>query len=204
MVLLVAVVANRLATPDLVDTQARTDILAVIASGGLITNGVYLLDLNIREAEKVTLIGTFVQEYDSNLPPEAMKEVKWMAESLLQASAATSVLLYREGRTLCRLGVMGPQPVMKSGPTLEKSMREGFDGRELYLPALQVLPGKIEFDYLPENCQGVLLQPVLDGTGVVVLGTSQARVFTPKDIAWVEAVCERGTLPLRELLATTM
>lgn len=41
--LLLAVLANRIATTDLVDSQARTDILGVIASGGLITNGVYLL-----------------------------------------------------------------------------------------------------------------------------------------------------------------
>lgn len=34
---------NRIATADLADTQARTDILGVIASGGLVTNGVYLL-----------------------------------------------------------------------------------------------------------------------------------------------------------------
>lgn len=41
--LLLAVLANRIATTGLVDSQARTDILGVIASGGLITNGVYLL-----------------------------------------------------------------------------------------------------------------------------------------------------------------
>lgn len=41
--ILLAVLANRIATPELVDSQARTDILGVIASGGLLTNGVYLL-----------------------------------------------------------------------------------------------------------------------------------------------------------------
>lgn len=41
--IILAVLVNRIATPDLVDTQARTDILGVIASGGLVTNGVYLL-----------------------------------------------------------------------------------------------------------------------------------------------------------------
>lgn len=41
--ILFAVLANRIATPELVDSQARTDILGVIASGGLVTNGVYLL-----------------------------------------------------------------------------------------------------------------------------------------------------------------
>lgn len=41
--IVLAVLANRIATPVLVDSQARTDILGVIAGGGLITNGVYLL-----------------------------------------------------------------------------------------------------------------------------------------------------------------
>lgn len=41
--ILLAVLTNRLATPELIDSQARTDILGVMASGGLITNGVYLL-----------------------------------------------------------------------------------------------------------------------------------------------------------------
>lgn len=41
--IVLAVLANRIATPELVDSQARTDILGVISGGGLITNGVYLL-----------------------------------------------------------------------------------------------------------------------------------------------------------------
>lgn len=41
--ILLAVLTNRLATAELLDSQARTDILGVIASGGLITNGVYQL-----------------------------------------------------------------------------------------------------------------------------------------------------------------
>lgn len=41
---LAAVVVNRLAlTPALYDSQARSDIIAVIAAGGLILQGVYLL-----------------------------------------------------------------------------------------------------------------------------------------------------------------
>lgn len=41
--ILLAVLTNRLVMPELVDSQARTDILGIIASGGLITNGVYML-----------------------------------------------------------------------------------------------------------------------------------------------------------------
>lgn len=50
--ILLFVLANRIATPDLVDSQARTDILGVIASGGLITNGVYLL-VRVRRGGRV-------------------------------------------------------------------------------------------------------------------------------------------------------
>lgn len=39
---LVALVANRLLTPDLYDSQSRTDIIGVISAGGLLLNGLTL------------------------------------------------------------------------------------------------------------------------------------------------------------------
>lgn len=39
---LIALVANRLATPDLYDSQSRTDIIGVISAGGLLLNGLTL------------------------------------------------------------------------------------------------------------------------------------------------------------------
>lgn len=60
----------------------------------------------------------------------------------------------------------------------------------------QTLPGKIEFDYLPENCQAVLMLPVLEASVVVVVGTNRARAFTPKDIAWMKGLCDQAALPL--------
>ena len=49
-------------------------------------------------------------------------------------------------------------------------------GDEVYLPDLQVIPGKVEFTYLPINCQSALLLPVndddLDGMAIIV-GTNQ-------------------------------
>lgn len=62
----------------------------------------------------------------------------------------------------------------------------------------QTLPGKIEFDYLPENCQAVLMLPVHESSTVVVIGTNRARAFTPKDIAWMKGLSEQATLSLRE------
>lgn len=60
----------------------------------------------------------------------------------------------------------------------------------------KVLPGKIEFDYLPENCQGVVMQPVLKASAVVIIGTNRARAFSPKDIAWMKGLCDQAALSL--------
>lgn len=199
--ILLAVLTNRLATPELIDSQARTDILGVMASGGLITNGVYLLDLNVKTAEEVTLVGRFLQEYSPSLVPSARRDLQWLAESLLLASPTTTVVVYRGGQALARVGVVGESPVVQDAPILQRCIREGKYGRELYLPALQVLPGKIEFDYLPENCQGVLMQPVLDGSAVVIIGTNRARAFSPKDIAWIKGLCDQAALSLRQAIA---
>ena len=56
-------------------------------------------------------------------------------------------------------------------PILEKALRLS---EEVYLPDLQILPGKVEFSYLPINCQSVLVLP-LPGSGAVVMGTNQGK-----------------------------
>lgn len=58
--------------------------------------------------------------------------------SSLQASPATTVFVYQAGETLARVGVVGESPTVREAPILAKSLQEGKDGRELYLPALQV------------------------------------------------------------------
>lgn len=78
------------------------------------------------------------------------------------------------------------------GPTVVPALRVSF-----FVPP-QTLPGKIEFDYLPENCQAVLMLPVLEASAVVVIGTNRARAFTPKDIAWMKGLCDQAAISLRE------
>lgn len=56
-----------------------------------------------------------------------------------QVSAATSVLVYRDGKTLARVGVMGESAAIQDAPILRKCVRDGRDGREQYLAALQVI-----------------------------------------------------------------
>lgn len=48
------------------------------------------------------------------------------------------MLVYKEGKTLARVGVMGESATVKDAPILRKCLRDGRDGREQYLAALQV------------------------------------------------------------------
>ncbi|CAM9159818.1 unnamed protein product [Phaeothamnion confervicola] len=232
---LAVVLINRLAfTAALYDSQARSDILAVVSAAGIVLNGVYLLDLAVRRAETVKLVGTFCEEMDPTLPAAAQRRARWLCEALLRASPATSVVILSgvDGAApvaadptvtmavgapgcpvavVARYGVVGPAPP-SVGTIVAKAVREGAaDGRETYLPAVQQLPGKVEFAYLPENCQGVLVLPLpedlpggLSGdppggsVAVVILGTNRARAFTPRDIAWAKGLCQRAAAQLTQ------
>ena len=67
----------------------------------------------------------------------------------------------------------------------------------------QILPGKVEFSYLPLNCQSVLLLPLVDGTrvdstapdddlrsAVLVCGTKKAKSIKFSDINKLKALVE--------------
>jgi Cofactor assembly of complex C subunit B, CCB2/CCB4 len=51
----------------------------------------------------------------------------------------------------------------------------------------QILPGKVEFTYLPINCQSVLVLPLPSG-GAAVMGTNQAKVLKLNDLNRVRSV----------------
>jgi hypothetical protein len=62
--------------------------------------------------------------------------------------------------------------------------------KPVYLVNLNIYPGRIEFDYLPENTQGVICQPI--GTqGVLILGANAPRSYTKQDENWVEGIADK-------------
>jgi hypothetical protein len=54
----------------------------------------------------------------------------------------------------------GTNPEVKPGGILERVLEQQ---KPVYLVNLALYPGKIEFDYLPENTQGVICQPIDTG-----------------------------------------
>ena len=63
------------------------------------------------------------------------------------------------------------------------------EGEEVYLPDLQILPGKIEFTFLPINAQSIVILPLRSAGGAVVISTNQAKVLRLIDLQKIRTVC---------------
>ena len=61
--------------------------------------------------------------------------------------------------------------------------------------ALKVYPGQIEFDYLPENTQGVICQPI-GNQGVLILAANAPRSYTKQDEKWIAGIGDKLAVTL--------
>ncbi|MFM7908230.1 MAG: cofactor assembly of complex C subunit B, partial [Microcystis sp.] len=55
---------------------------------------------------------------------------------------------------------------------------------------LNLYPAKIEFDYLPENTQGLICQPI-GKEGVLILAANAPRSYTKQDEIWIEGIADK-------------
>jgi Protein of unknown function (DUF2930). len=105
----------------------------------------------------------------------------------LTNTATRSIVILYQGKVLLRRGILGINPEVKPGPILQRVLDKN---KPIYLVNLNIYPGKIEFDYLPENTQGVICQPI--GTqGVLILGANAAPQLHKQDENWVEGIAEK-------------
>lgn len=187
--------------------QTRSNLLAVFSCGAVLLNGISKLDVTSALAQVVVLEGIELDEPKliSTNADSSTSAVQWVLESVLAATPAkTGVLLRTEdGLSWNVLAAAGTIPGADSSgvgtvpsytPILDR-FKSGTN-KESYLPTLQALPGKAEFTYLPENTQAALLLPVglNDSSGkttVLALGSNQARSFSPRNVAWGQAVAAR-------------
>ena len=224
--------------------QTRTDLLAVLAIGAVLLNGLSELDVATALAEQVVLDGTVVEGDSATVflqsSVRSKREIAWTLDSICAATpAATAVLMVLTSSdsdsdsdsdgandkwkpVACRgilppnLAVLYKDPKSPSQtPILDRFRPKGkadLSGRtrlqreESYLPTLQALPGKTELVnyWLPSNTQAALLVPTLihatksNGSesegkqqAVLLLGSNQARSFTPQHVAWCQVVASR-------------
>ena len=186
---------NRLLTPGLTESQARSDVMGVILSALLILTGLLWQRVQPISPEAVVLAGEEGFDLDPALPDAVKTELAWASHLLLTNTVTRSVVVYYRGQVLLRRGVLGPTATVDPGPILKRVLETG---KAIYLVNLKIYPGRVEFTYLPPNTQGVICQPLGD-QGVLILAANAPRSYTKQDEAWVEGIADKLAYSLAAL-----
>jgi Cofactor assembly of complex C subunit B, CCB2/CCB4 len=183
----VLLLTNRLLTPQLTSSQARSDALGVIISAVLILTGLLWQQVQTRSPDTVDLIGEQGFELSPGLPDQVKTELAWASHLLLTNTVTRSLVVVYKGKVLLRRGILGINPEVKPGAILQRVFEKQ---KPVYLVNLNIYPGKIEFDYLPENTQGVICQP-MGKQGALILGANAPRSYTKQDENWIEGIADK-------------
>ncbi|GCA72593.1 hypothetical protein MiYa_04146 [Microcystis aeruginosa NIES-2519] len=178
---------NRFATADLTPSQARSDVMGVILSGVLILVGLIWQRVQPRLPDAVELIGREGLEFAPDLPEPVKIELAWASHLLLTNTVTKSLIVYYRGEVLLRRGILSQNSEVKVSNIIKRVLETG---KAVYLVNLNLYPAKIEFDYLPENSQGLICQPI-GKEGVLILAANAPRSYTKQDEIWIEGIADK-------------
>jgi hypothetical protein len=184
---------NRLTSPTVLDSQARSDALGVILCAMLLLVSILLRQIESVPPESVTLIGEEGMEFADNLPKNITTELAWASHLILHNTVTKSIVIYYQNKILLRRGILGNSNTVKQGSILQRVMTTQ---KPVYLVDLKHYPGKIEFDYLPENIQGLMCLPLND-RGALMIATNIPRSYTKQDEFWIQGIAEKIALTLK-------
>jgi hypothetical protein len=183
----VLLLINRLLTTQLTDSQSRSDALGIIEGAILILVGLIWQQIQPRSPDTVTLIGEQGFQLDSNLPETIKTELAWASHLLLTNTVTRSLVVYYDDKTILRRGILGNKQDVVPGAIVQRVLQQQ---KPVYLVNLNLYPGKVEFDYLPGNTQGLICQP-LGEKGVLILGANAPRSYTKQDEKWIEGIADK-------------
>lgn len=178
---------NRLITPQLTPSQTRSDVLGVVISAVLILTGLLWQQVQPKLPDAVQLIGDEGFYIMPELPEAVKTELAWASQLLLTNTVTRSLVIYYQDRVLLRRGILGANSQVKPGTIVQRVLNQQ---KPVYLVNLKFYPGKVEFDYLPANVQGIICQP-LGKEGVLILGANAPRSYTRQDEKWIEGIADK-------------
>ena len=187
------------------DIQSRADLISLIACSALLLNALSEQDISARDRDAVPLVGFSLKEplLSNSNTESSNKLITWLIQSALSTTPAKSVHVIINGKVAGRGGVIGNGD-NKSDIINTNNMsilNKALDNKEeVYLPDLQILPGKVEFTYLPINAQSVLVLPLTfkeNSKNAIIISTNQAKVFKLNDLARVRVLANIFTLAFK-------
>ncbi|GBF80620.1 cofactor assembly of complex C subunit B [Aphanothece sacrum] len=187
---------NRFSTLQLTESQARSDVVGVILSGVLILVGLIWQQVQPRSPDAVKLIGEQGFYFDPDLSNTVKTELAWASHLVLTNTVTKSLVVYYKDKVLLRRGILGVNSQVNPGNIIKRVLDTQ---KPVYLVNLALYPAKIEFDYLPENTQGVICQP-MGNQGVLILGANVPRSYTKQDENWIEGIADKLAITLQSEL----
>jgi Cofactor assembly of complex C subunit B, CCB2/CCB4 len=178
---------NRLVSEGLTPAQSRSDVVGVILCAVMVLIGLLWQRVQPKTPDVVVLLGKEGLEMSGDLSVAVQTELAWASHLLLTNTATRSISLYIDGQTILRRGILAEQGQVVPGPILERVLKTQ---KPIYLVDVKVYPGKIEFNYLPENVQGIVCQPV-GAKGVLILAANAPRSYTRQDEAWIAGIADK-------------
>jgi hypothetical protein len=195
----IALVVNRWFTPELLPSQTRSDGIGIALSALAILLGLLGQKVQPTPPLAVTLLGEEGFFLAEDLPPLVKAELAWASHALLTNTVTQVICLYYRGRTLLQRGKLPPEKPrgqINLGAIATRCLQTQ---KPVYLANLSLYPGKTEFDYLPSNTQGVILQPIAS-EGLLILGANVPRSYTPQDERWIGAITDKLAYTLENFL----
>ncbi|MGD1913798.1 MAG: cofactor assembly of complex C subunit B [Rivularia sp. (in: cyanobacteria)] len=189
----VLLLINRLQSPALTESQARADVLGVILSAVLILTGLIWQQVQTRTPDTVELIGEEGFILAPDLSDAIQTELAWASHLLLTNTVTRCVVVYYQGKVLLRRGILGEKSDVSPGAILKRVLEKH---KPVYLVDLKVYPGRVEFDYLPSNTQGVICQPI-GQEGALILGAHAPRSYTKQDESWIAGIADKLAVTLK-------
>ncbi|KAK9819684.1 hypothetical protein WJX72_001075 [[Myrmecia] bisecta] len=188
---------------DATSSQSRADVLVIVMSAVLLLTGLSWLSLKSRPIEPVEPDGVIVSYIDESLPSSVAAELSWAWEALDACTRCVALVVIYQGRCILHQGfaARNASPAdVKMGPICAKAIKSGTGN---YLANLVFYPGRVEFvPYLPENIQGVVVQPIGED-GVLIAATDTQRGFSRLDQAWAATIADKLDQSLSSVASPT-
>jgi len=178
---------NRLLTAELTPSQSRSDVVGVLLSALLILTGLLWQQFQPKPPEAVVLEGEAGFELAPGLSEAVQRELTWASELLLNQTPTRSLVVWYGQRVILRRGILGPQADWVPGAIGQRVLQTQ---RPVYLVDAKLYPGRVEFDVLPPNTQGIICQPI-GSAGVLLLGANAPRSYTKQEEAWISAIAAK-------------
>lgn len=169
-------------TPDL----QRAEVLAGMASVGLMLVAVLWTRANPKSAEKVSLTGEQGLVLSEQLNDLQKQELAWGSHMLLTATPAASVLVLWRQQVVLRRGLISQDPFQPGAITKRAMDRE----QTISLVNTTLFPGRAEFDGMLQSLPAILVCP-MGQQGVVIVGGWSPRCFSRSDERWLEGWAQR-------------